>query len=274
MTTQEIDQKKIKELFMLIHKHYGYDFSNYASASINRRIINFMQEKNFNKIDNLLDEISHNESIFNDLLNKISVSVTEMFRDPSFFISINNSIIAWLKTWPFIKIWHAGCSTGEEVYSMAILLKRAKLLSKSQIYATDINENSLNIARNAIYPESLYSDYANNFKNICPNDDLENYCHKKYNSFIINNEIKEKVFFAQHNLVTDGMFSEMNLIVCRNVLIYFNNDLKNRVMNLFCDSLAPNGLLCLGLRESIYHTNSKFSFESLISEHKIYRKII
>ena len=217
-------------------------------------------------------KILYDKEFFNTLLQDFSINVTEMFRDPSFYKAIREDVIPLLRTYPFIRIWHAGCATGEEVYSMAILLKEEGLYDKSLIYATDINERVLQRAKEGIYSIDNIKEYCQNYQKSGGSASLSDYFIARYNSVIFNKELREKIIFADHNLVTDGVFGEMNLIICRNVLIYFNKELQNRVMKLFYDSLCYGGFLGLGSKESIRFTDYYNKYESYIQDENIFRK--
>ena len=280
-TSEETDSKddirtlenlEIRLLLDAVKQHYGYDFHDYAPASLKRRIREFRDDIGCEQISDLIPRVLHDASAFALLLRHMSVTVTEMFRDPAFFMKLRDEVIPWLKTWPFIKIWHAGCATGEEVYSMAILLDEAGILDRAQIYATDLNEESLQIARRGIYRTEKLPQYEENYMKSGGEGLLSNYYHQRYSSLKFHRRLSANMTFANHNLVTDGVFGEMHLIICRNVLIYFNRDLKNRVFQLFNSSLCPKGMLCLGTRESIRFTDIDPFYETVDIYQKIYRK--
>jgi chemotaxis protein methyltransferase CheR len=196
-----------------------------------------------------------------------------MFRDPLFYKSVRKEVIPILKTYPFLKIWHAGCSSGEEVYSMAILLQEEGLLEKTQIYATDFNQSILQKAKDGIYPIKYLKEYTSNYQNAGGLASFSDYYNANYDSAIFHNSLKKNIVFADHNLVFDGVFGEMNMIVCRNVLIYFDKVLQNKVIKLFKESLIPGGVLCLGSKESLKFSEQYYSFEPLFEKEKIYRKV-
>ncbi|GAA4652604.1 chemotaxis protein CheR [Kistimonas scapharcae] len=267
-----LDALEIRLLLDAVKQHYGYDFHDYAPASLKRRIREFRDDIGCEHIAELIPRVLHDASVFALLLRHMSVTVTEMFRDPAFFLKLREEVIPWLKTWPFIKIWHAGCATGEEVYSMAILLDEAGILDRAQIYATDLNEESLQIARRGIYHTENLPLYEENYMKSGGGEVLSNYYHQRYSSLKFHRRLSANMTFANHNLVTDGVFGEMHLIICRNVLIYFNRNLKNRVFKLFNDSLCPKGMLCLGTRESIRFSDIDTMYETVDIYQKIYRK--
>jgi chemotaxis protein methyltransferase CheR len=208
------------------------------------------------------------------LLQELSINVTEMFRDPSFFRSIREEVIPMLQTYPFIKIWHAGCSTGEEVYSMAILLKEEGLYERCQIYATDFNHNVIQKAKAGIYSIENIRKYTANYQLAGGKASFSDYYTAQYNAVYFDPSLKKRITFAQHNLVTDGVFGEMNVIICRNVLIYFNQELQNRVISLFYESLSIGSFMCLGSRESLLFSDHLSNFSEFVEKEKIYQKII
>lgn len=263
---------EIRLLLEAIYQKYGYDYRNYSKEHVRRRILYRLAMSNLNSISEMQHRILYDKSYFHMVLRDLSINVTEMFRDPSFYKAIREQVVPVLKTYPFIKVWHAGCATGEEVYSMAVLLKEEGLYDKSLIYATDINETVLKRAKEGIYSIENIKEYSYNYQKAGGKGSLSDYYIAKYDSVIFNKSLREKVIFADHNLVTDGVFGEMNLIVCRNVLIYFNKELQNRVMKLFYDSLCYGGFLGLGSKESIRFTNYYDKYESYITEENIFRK--
>ncbi|MEJ2056044.1 MAG: protein-glutamate O-methyltransferase CheR, partial [Calditrichaceae bacterium] len=263
---------EVKLLLDAIFLKYGYDFRNYAKASIKRRINQRLILSKLANISAMQHQILTNKVFFETLLHDFSIQVTEMFRDPSFYMALRKHVIPILKTYPYIKIWHAGCASGEEVYSMAILLKEEGLLDKTLIYATDINEIVLKKAKDGIYPVERIKEFTQNYHKAGGTKSFSNYYTAKYDAVIMNKELKKNLIFAQHNLATDNDFGEMNLIVCRNVLIYFDDSLENRVFNLFTNSLIRQGFLCLGAKESLNYSDFSKYFEQLVSKEKIYRK--
>jgi chemotaxis protein methyltransferase CheR len=216
--------------------------------------------------------VLHDESFFHLFLQDLSINTTEMFRDPDFFLAIREQVIPVLKTYPFVKIWHAGCSTGEEVYSMAIILKEEGLLNRTQIYATDFNPSALQKARDAIYGAAQMKDYTLNYIKSGGKHSFSDYYNARYDSAILKKTLKENIVFADHNLVTDSVFGEMNLVMCRNTLIYFNKPLQDKVVGLFRDSLVAGGFLCLGSKESITFSPVREVFEPVVGKWKIFRK--
>jgi chemotaxis protein methyltransferase CheR len=269
MNNEQIELQLILEA---IYLKYGYDFRHYSKASIRRRVASRFMKSKFTSMAQMQNQILNDPNFFQSLLLDLTVNVTEMFRDPSFYLALRKNVIPLLKTYPFIKIWHAGCATGEEVYSMAILLKEEGLLHKSIIYATDINEMVLLKAREGIYSIDRIKAYTQNYQQSGGSESFSNYYTAKYDAAIINASLKKNIVFSQHNLATDNVFGEMHLILCRNVLIYFNRDLQDRVIGLFHDSLIRKGILALGSKESIRFTRARDQFSELVGPEKIYQK--
>jgi len=269
-----LEESEIKILLDSIYEKYGYDFSNYSKASIRRRLIRIMNLFEFDKLKELQDWVLVGNENFEIFLNEVTVNVTEMFRDPTFFKSLKERVFPYLKTFPYTKIWHAGCSTGEEMYSLAILLEEAELLSKAQVYGTDINTNVIREAREGIYPLKEMADYSRNYVKAGGQKSLSNYYLAKFDSAIFSSQIKQNLLFSYHNLVTDSSFNEFNLIVCRNVLIYFDRELQAKVFQLFLNSLPPLGYLALGSKETILFNEQRDQFEVIDEAEKIYRKKI
>lgn len=254
-----------------IYLRYGYDFRNYSRNHIKRRLMNRLNLTEFDSIPDLQKHVLNDQDLFHRILKDFSINVTEMFRDPELFKYIREEIVPVLKSYPRIKIWHAGCSTGEEVYSMAILLKEEGLYDRCTIYATDFNKEVLNKAKEGIYPLDIIKNYAANYISAGGKEVFADYYVAKYNSIIFNAGLKENITFAEHNLATDHVFNDMHLIICRNVLIYFDNDLQDRVFTLFNDSLKHRGFLCLGSKEALKGKNIE-NFDSIASDLKVYRK--
>jgi chemotaxis protein methyltransferase CheR len=251
---------------------YGYDFTDYAEASVKRRVAAFMLKRKVEALDSLCKMIMKDEKFFEEFIQELSVTVTEMFRDPLFYKSLRENVIPRLGTYPFIKIWIAGCATGEEVYSMAILLKETGLLNRSIIYATDINQNSIHIAREGIYPLDSMKAYTANYQKSGGTGSFSEYYKAMYDSAMFDKSLKQNIVFSPHNLAVDKSFNEFQMIICRNVLIYFNQSLQNKVFNLFYDSLCMFGFLGLGNKESLLFTDKQNCFEEIDKKEKIYIK--
>ncbi len=263
------------EVILLIeaiwHK-YGYDFKGYSKAHIKRRIKRRMVLSGCNSILDMAKRVLDEREFFESLLSDFSINVTEMFRDPEFYKVFRREVVPILRTYPFLKIWHAGCATGEEVYSMAILLKEENLYDRSQIYATDFNTHVLEKAKEGIYSIEHIREYTQNYQRAGGAASFADYYIANYQSVIFDSSLKKKIIFADHNLVTDGVFGEMQVILCRNVLIYFERDLQGRVIKLFDNSLCSGGFICLGTKETIKYTDSSDKFEEFSDTQRIYRK--
>ncbi len=250
----------------------GYDFRHYARASLRRRVASLMTKFGLDHVSEVIPLILRDDAVFNNFLIEMSVTVTDMFRDPGFYAVVRRKVLPHLRSYPLVKIWHAGCATGEEVYSMAIMLKEEGLYQRSQIYATDFNNESLDKAREGIYPLDKMKKFMANHNKSEPKGSFSDYYHARYDAAKMSDALKEHITFANHNLVTDGVFGEMNVIVCRNVLIYFDKDLQNRVLGLFRDSLCSRGFLCLGSKESLRFSEVAQEFEDISKKEKVFRK--
>ncbi len=272
MDNVENEHIELQLLLEAIHLKYGYDFRDYSRASVKRRILHRLTLSGAKNLSEMQHQILYDTEFFERLLLDLSINVTEMFRDSSFYRAIRKEVIPILKTYPFIKIWHAGCATGEEAYSMAILLKEEGLYKRAQIYATDFNDVVLQKAKEGIYSVENVKEYTLNYQKAGGKSSFVDYYTAKHDSIIMNRSLKENIVFANHNLETDGVFGEMNLVMCRNVLIYFNRELQNRVIKLFYDSLCRHGILCLGSKENIRFSAYCDHFEDVMHDEKIYRK--
>ncbi len=272
MLEQEIEEVEQTLLLEAIFLRYGYDFRNYSQATIRRRIRQFVAKNGLETIGELLPRVIREPSFFQALLFEFSVTVTEMFRDPSFYRSLRKEVIPLLRTYPFIKVWLAGCATGEEAYSIAILLQEEGMLEKATIFATDINGNALVRAQKGIYPLKQVRGYTENYQGTKPLCSFGRYYYADQKHIIMDRVLKNKITFAHHNLVSDQVFGEMHLILCRNVMIYFNNKLQERVLKLFDQSLIRGGFLCLGNRESLRSFRLSEQYGRLDAGNRIYRK--
>lgn len=266
------ENRDFKELLESIRFVYGYDFTEYAEASVRRRVDHFMNMRKIATLETLGKMILRDEKLFEEFIQEVSVTVTEMFRDPFFYKSLRENVMKRLATYPFIKVWIAGCATGEEVYSLAILLCEEGLLNRSVIYATDINQKSLQIAKDGVYPVEHMKSYTANYQKAGGVKSFSEYYKSKYNSVMFNKSLKQNVVFAAHNLVADKSFNEFQLIICRNVLIYFNQQLQNKVIHLFYESLCPFGFLGLGNKESLLFSEDRKHFEEIDRKEKIFMK--
>ncbi|MDD5284241.1 MAG: protein-glutamate O-methyltransferase CheR [Desulfuromonadaceae bacterium] len=272
MTDDELTALEIKLLMEGVAQVYGYDFREYAEASLNRRLIQWLSGSGFATISLAQSQLLRDRTLFDSLLRGITVNVSEMFRDPTFFKAVRDHVAPHLKTYPFVKIWHAGCATGEEAYSMAILLNEEGLKGRFRIYATDINEEVLRKAQEGIYQLQEMQHYTRNYQLAGGTGSFSDYYTARYDHAIFDASLRENIVFAAHNLAVDADFGEMNLILCRNVMIYFKQPLKERVLGLFDSSLVPGGFLCLGTKESLYQRKISDRYESILPRMQIYRK--
>jgi len=269
----ELERVEIELLLEGIFRHSGFDFRSYAYASIRRRLWKRVEAERLKSISALQDLVLHDASALERLLLDLSVSVTSMFRDPGFYQVFRHQVIPILRTYPFIRLWHAGCATGEEVYSTAIVLEEEGLLDRARIYATDINDSVLQQARAGIFPLNRMQEYTENYIRAGGTRSFSEYYTAKYDGALFSPALTRNTVFAQHNLVTDRSFSEFNVIFCRNVLIYFDRPLQDRVNALFYDSLVMFGILALGSKESLRFSQYEDCYERLDAGQKIYRKI-
>lgn len=261
-----------KTLLESIHERYGYDFVDYNESSLKRRIERFMEQQNIGTIRDLERTVLADEHLFEAFVQEMSVTVTEMFRDPNFYKKIREVVVPRLTTYPFIKIWIAGCATGQEIYSLAILLKEEGIAERTLIYATDINQKSMAIAREGVYGLDHMQLYTSNYQKAGGKRAFSEYYQAKYGRVIFDQSLKNNVVFSVHNLVTDQSFNEFQMIICRNVLMYFNQTLQDRVLDLFYKSLCPFGFLGLGDKESLVFYKQKDRFEEIARKEKLYRK--
>lgn len=265
---------KDEELDILLNdvlELYGYDFTQYSKSSIKRRVNRICLIDKFTSFAELRYQLRNYPSYLQRFVEEITVNVTEMFRDPQFYKALREEILPQLGTYPFIRIWLAGCSTGEEVYSLAILLKENNLFHRSLLYATDINPDVLEKARDGIFPISKMKSYSENYILSGGKKDFSSYYTANYNFARFNDDLKDKMIYATHNLVSDRSFNEFQLIICRNVLIYFDKDLQSKVFKLFDDSLDSLGFLALGSKETIRFSTLEKNYKKHKTE-KIYRK--
>ena len=269
----DLEQVEIELLLEGIYRHYGFDFRSYAYSSIRRRLWKRLEAEGLTTISELQARVLHDTEAMERLLLDLSVNVTSMFRDPGFYQAFRENVIPVLRTYPFIRIWHAGCSTGEEVYSTAIVLEEEGLLERARIYATDINDVVLQHARDGIFPLNRMQEYTENYIKAGGKRSFSEYYTAKYDGALFSPALTKNVVFAQHNLVTDRSFSEFNVIFCRNVLIYFDRELQQRVHGLFYESLSMFGILGLGSKESLKFSKYEPCYDRLHSREKLYRKI-
>lgn len=268
-----LERLELELLLEAVFRHYGFDFRSYAYASLRRRVWKRILAEGLATVSALQERVLHDPAVLERLLDDLSVNVTAMFRDPGFFLAFREQVVPVLRTYPFFRIWHAGCSTGEEVYSMAILLEEEGLYDRARIYATDMNERVLRDARAGIFPLARMQEYTENYIRAGGRRSFSEYYTAGYGGALFQSTLLRHVVFAQHNLVTDRSFSEFHAILCRNVLIYFDKTLQARVHRLFYDSLAMFGVLALGGKETLRFSKYETCFEPLVPTEKIYRKV-
>lgn len=269
----QLEDIEIALLLEGLYRVYGFDFRDYSPASIKRRILERMRAEKINTVSAYQDCVLHDDACMERLLVGLSVHVTSMFRDPSFYLTFRQKVVPILRTYPTVRIWHAGCSTGEEVYSMAILLQEEGLYRKCVIYATDISREVLRKAREGIFPLASMQEYTGNYMRAGGKHEFSDYYTAHYDNVIFHPALKTNVVFSEHNLVTDGSFNEFHVILCRNVMIYFNKALQERVHNLVYESLSMFGVFGLGNKESLKFTPRQDFYEKLDSRDKLYRKV-
>ena len=272
MRNKDSSEFEISSLLKAIHQKYGYDFRQYSQAHIRRRVTNRMVMSGLEDISQMQSKLLNDEVFASTLLQDLSITVTEMFRDPGFYRSVREHVIPILKTYPFIKIWHAGCATGEEAYSMAIIMQEEGLYDRTTIYATDFNQQALNKAKEGIFSNKMIKEYTINYQLSGGKESLSGYYTSNYGNVIMNQFLKKNIVWANHNLVTDSVFAEVHLILCRNVLIYFDKDLQNKVQKLFYNSLINGGILCLGSKEGLRFTDFHEEYNEVDKKQKIFKK--
>ena len=268
----DVEHIEVSLLLEAIYQRYGYDFRAYARASIERRIRRLVAKKQLASIAELIPLCLHDEKTFSELAQQFSVSVTEMFRDPQVFRALREQVAPILKTFPFVKVWHAGCATGEEVYSLAIVLSETGLLDRTTLFGTDFNDDALSRARQGIYPAERMQDFTRAYQEAGGTRSFSEYYHASYESAAMDGALKEHITFANHNLAADHVFGEMHLVFCRNVLIYFDRSLQNRALKLFTESLVRGGFLCLGSKEDLRFTEVAEAYDVVDWDARIYKK--
>ena len=269
----DVDEIELALLLEGVYRRYGFDFREYAPASLKRRLWRRMNAEGASTVTQLQNLLLHDPQCMERLLLDLSINVTAMFRDPSFYVSFREKVVPLLRTYPFTRIWVAGCSTGEEVYSLAILLREEGLYERTRIYATDINDSVLERARAGVFPLEKMRDYTENYIRAGGTEEFSTYYTAEGETAYFDRSLREQIVFAQHNLVSDGPFNEFNVIVCRNVMIYFGKSLQDRVHQLFHDSLDHFGVLALGHKESIRFTRHEGLYEEIDGAEKLYRKV-
>lgn len=271
MNAAKIEDIEIGLFFEALVQRYGYDFRDYAKASLKRRALALADAQRCS-VSELIPRLLHEEEFLAEVIAQLSIPVSDMFRDPPVFGALRETVLPLLETYPRIKVWQAGCATGEEVYSLAILLDEAGLLQRSQIYATDINDIALHQAEDGIFPVRHLAEYEKNYRAAGGKAALADYFVANDEFFRMHPRLRQKIVFAHHNLVSDGVFCEVQLILCRNVLIYFNDALQKRALELFYKSLVRGGFLCLGTRESLRSIDEQRLFVAHSRECMIFQR--
>jgi chemotaxis protein methyltransferase CheR len=269
----ETETLELQLLLEGIYRQYGFDFREYAPASLKRRVWRRVHSEHAGTITGLLERVLHDPDVMERLLLDLSINVTSMFRDPTFYRAFREQVVPVLRTYPFTRIWVAGCSTGEEVYSLGILLHEEDVYDRTRIYATDINEAVLGRARDGVFPLEKMQEYTENYIRAGGKRSFSEYYLAKYEGALFDRRLTDNVVWAPHNLVQDRSFNTFNAILCRNVMIYFDRALQARVHELFYDSLERFGILALGHKESIRFTGFEGAYEELDPYEKLYRKV-
>ena len=272
MNEQELFDLELKVLVEAIYQRYHYDFRNYAVSSLRRRVHQAMQRYECARLSDLQHRLLHEPELFTQAMQFFTVQVSEMFRDPAYFLALREHAVPVLKTYPSIKLWVAGCSTGEEVWSLAILLQEEGLLDRSIIYATDINPAALAAAESGTYGIDRIAQFSRNYLQAGGQGSLSDYYTTGYDGAVFDRRLRRNVVFADHSLATDTVFSEVHLVSCRNVLIYFNRPLQDRAVGLFREALVHRGFLGLGSKESLQFGEHGNAFEAAAREQRLYRK--
>jgi chemotaxis protein methyltransferase CheR len=271
--SRDLEDIEVALLLEGIYRHYGFDFRGYAPSSLKRRLWRRVYAEKVESVSALQERVLHDPEAMERLLLDLSINVTSMFRDPSFFRTFRERVVPLLRTYPFVRIWNAGCSTGEETYSLAILLREEGLYDRARIYATDVADHVLERARQGAFPLERMRDYTENYLNAGGAEEFSTYYEARGDVARFDPSLLDQVVFAQHNLVSDGAFNVFNVIVCRNVMIYFGKSLQDRVHELFYESLETFGVLGLGQKESIRFSRNEESYDELDAHEKLYRKV-
>ena len=272
MKSTEIERIETDLLLEAIFQRHGYDFRSYARASIERRIRQFLSGSGCASVSEMIPRVLHDREFFSRLARYFSISVTEMFRDPFVYRLLRERVVPLLKTWPFFKIWHAGCATGEEAYSLAIVLKEEGIYDRATIYATDFNDEALERAREGVYEVSKMKAATRYYQQSGGRSSFSDHYHAHYAAAVMDSSLKERMTFANHNLAVDEAFGEMHLVICRNVLIYFNRELQNRALGLLTESLVHGGLLCLGTKENLLLTDLAPRYDVMEGKARLYKR--
>ncbi|MFN7137814.1 MAG: CheR family methyltransferase [Limisphaerales bacterium] len=271
-SAEQTEDIEVELLLEAVYQKYHYDFRGYSRASVKRRALQAREHFGCKTISQLQDRVLHDPAILHQMLNYLTVQVSEMFRDPGYFRAIREKVVPHLKTYPSLKVWVAGCSEGEELYSLAILFREEGLESRTIFYATDINSEALRKAEAGVYPLERVPLFTSNHRLSGGKSSLSEYYTAGRKSVILDKTLRQRAVFSDHSLVSDSVFGEMHLISCRNVLIYFDRPLQDRAIGLFKDSLVRNGFLGLGSKENLRFNAHAPSFDEFVAEERIYQK--
>jgi chemotaxis protein methyltransferase CheR len=266
------EEQEIDEILEVIFQIYHYDFRAYSLTSVRRRLHVACTQLGIGELSELRARLVREPALFSRLLQYMTIQVSDLFRDPSFFVIFRKHVVPVLRTYPSLKLWIAGCSTGEEVYSFAILLREEGLLDRCMLYATDINAESLRKAESGIYPADRVPAFSENHRAGGGKGSLSHYYSARYDSIVFDRSLRKQVVFADHSLATDSVFAEVHVVSCRNVLIYFNRELQDRALGLMADALCRRGFLGLGARESLQFSAQKAQFQVLQPQEPWYQK--
>lgn len=272
-TAADIPDRELDSLLDAVYRQYHYDFRSYAAASLKRRLaaaLGYFQCATVAALEQQMREDAHT---FTELLRYLTVQVSDLFRDPEYFRALRETVVPYLQTYPSLKLWVAGCATGEEAYALAILLHEEELLERTQIYATDINPESLRLAQDGVYAVDRFSKFSENYLAAGGQASLSDYYTARYGSALLDRRLKKAILFSDHSLATDSVFAEVQLVSCRNVLIYFDRQLQERAVGLLHEALCRRGFLGLGSKETLRFSVHAPAFRELVPEHRIYQKL-
>ena len=271
--TADVESLEIALLLEAVYQAYGYDFRGYSRGSLRRRLVRRMEVEGLKSLSALQECVLHDPACMKRLLLDLSVNVSSMFRDPSFYLAFRTKVVPLLRTYPFVRVWNAGCSTGEEAYSMAILLREHDLYDRTRIYATDMNQTVLDQARAGAFPLGKMQEYTSNYIRAGGTRAFSEYYVANGRNARFDSVLSDNIVFAEHNLVTDRSFNEFHVILCRNVMIYFDRSLQDHVLGLLHESLTTLGVLAVGLKESLEFTSHADCYEALDSSQRLYRRV-
>jgi len=272
MAATETDQQ-LAQLLDAVFRSYHYDFRSYAPASLKRRVLAALPHFQCSSIASLAHRLAGDPKIFNQLLRHLTVQVSDLFRDPTYFRAIREKVVPYLQTYPSLKVWVAGCATGEEAYSLAILFSEEGLLDRTLIYATDISPESLRAAEGGVYDVERFARFSQSYLLSGGKASLSDYYVARYGSAVLDRRLKKSILFSDHSLATDSAFAEVQLVSCRNVLIYFDRPLQDRALGLLHDSLCRRGFLGLGGKESLRFSSHASAFRELVPEERLYQRL-